>query len=237
MPSEPLRIIVAGAAGRMGSRVAALAMADPRFHVVARVFHHTPLDGRGPVMISARQVAEKLEHADVIVDFSSPSSSLAFAAAAASRRKGVVIGTTGWKPAQLERLRALSKKAPVFLAPNFSPAVAVLAGLAAQASRLLPGFEAGILEIHHSRKKDAPSGTALRLAGALARGRVATVSQRLGDVVGEHTVTLAGPAERLELKHIADSRDVFASGALQAALWLKPKKRGLYGMQDLLGLP
>jgi len=241
MAAEPLRLIVAGAAGRMGSRVAALASADPRFHVVARVFHQTPLENRGPAPITLQQVPERLSHADAVVDFSAPSSSVALAQACAQARKPVVIGTTGWKQADLARLKAVARKTAVFLAPNFSPAVSVFFHIAAQAARLLPGYEAGISEIHHSRKKDSPSGTALKLAEAVRAGRrnenpVPTASQRLGDVIGEHTLTLAGPFERLELTHRAHSRDVFARGALEAALWLRSRRVGLYGMPDLLGL-
>jgi 4-hydroxy-tetrahydrodipicolinate reductase len=118
--------------------------------------------------------------------------------------------------------------------------VALLTRLAAEAARGLPGYDAGIVETHHKAKKDAPSGTALRLAqavrdGAGAGAAVATASLRLGDVVGEHALTFAGPFERLTLSHSAESRDVFARGALDAALWLRRRKTGLYDMLDLLG--
>jgi 4-hydroxy-tetrahydrodipicolinate reductase len=119
--------------------------------------------------------------------------------------------------------------------------VAVLAHLAAEAARLAPGYDAALIDVHHSAKRDAPSGTALRLARAVRDGRgedapVPTASVRIGGVVGDHTVIFAGPDERLELTHRAESRDLFARGALDAALWAAKKKPGLYGMNDLLGL-
>ncbi len=156
---------------------------------------------------------------------------------AAAARRAAVVGTTGFNQVQLAQIRAASRRIPVFLSPNFSPGVHALGLLLQAAASLLADFEAGISETHHSRKKDAPSGTALRLARVIMEARrggaPAIVSQRLGDVVGEHTVTFAGPFERLELTHRAHSRDVFAQGALRAALWVGGRKPGLYDMPDL----
>jgi 4-hydroxy-tetrahydrodipicolinate reductase len=115
----------------------------------------------------------------------------------------------------------------------------LMLSLARQAARALKDYDAGILEIHHTRKKDSPSGTALRLAEAVRQGRPGDVqisAQRLGDVVGEHALIFAGPDERLSLSHSAQSRDVFARGALDAAAWVARKKPGLYDMLDLMGL-
>ena len=225
----PFRIVVCGASGRMGARVAALAAEDARFALAGCV-------GRG----NASDLPGLLASADALVDFSSPAASLSFAAAAASARRAAVIGTTGFSKAQLARLKALSKRAPILVSPNFSPGVNLLFRLAAEAARRLPGHDARIVESHHKAKKDAPSGTALRLARAVSEARggaaVPAVSLRLGDVVGEHTLTLAGPFERLELTHRAHSRDLFARGALDAALWLKGHRPGLYDMGDALGL-
>lgn len=239
--AAPLRVIIAGASGRMGLRVAALASGDARFQVMGRVRHKTPLDGFGPPAIEPGELRARLSEADALIDFSAPEASVAFARAAAQARKAAIIGATGFSQAQLAHLKAAARKTAVFLAPNFSPAVAVLFHLAKEAACLLPGFEAGIAEIHHRAKKDAPSGTAFLLAAAVRRGRkveaeIPAVSQRLGDVIGEHTLTLAGPNERLELTHRAHSRDVFARGALEAALWLRAKRPGLYGMTNLMGL-
>jgi 4-hydroxy-tetrahydrodipicolinate reductase len=214
----------------MGSQVAALADADPRFVVAGRLERRT----------SDAQLAAALKDADAAVDFSTPEASLRFSAAAAKAGRALIVGTTGFSPAQRARLEKSALRVPLFVAPNFSLGVNLLYRLAAQAARALKGYEAGIFELHHSAKRDAPSGTALSLAAAVeqARGdgrRVPAVSQRLGDAVGEHTLTLAGPFERLELTHRAHSRALFARGALEAALWVARKKPGLYGMDDLLG--
>jgi 4-hydroxy-tetrahydrodipicolinate reductase len=231
MSSKPLRLVVTGASGRMGTRVAALARKDRRLRVAARVSR-----AAGKQTIAPAELSLALKAADAIVDFSSPAASISFAADAARARKPIVIGTTGWTSAQRARLRSLSKKTAIFLAPNFSVGVAVLCRVAREAARLLPGYSASIVETHHARKKDKPSGTALRVAEALERGRIPIKSRRIGDVIGDHALTLAGPFERLELAHSARSRDLFAKGALEAALWLRGRRPGLYGMDDMLGL-
>lgn len=227
---QPLRIVVCAPKGRMGSQVADLAEGDPRFVVAARA-------GRE---LSGEALLEALKDSDAAVDFSTPEAGVAFAAAAARAGCAFVCGTTGFTPSQRARLKAAARKVPVFLAPNFSIGVAVLYRAAALAARALKGYDAGIVETHHAAKRDAPSGTALRLAEAVKEARgdgreVPAVSQRLGTVIGEHTLTLAGPFERLELTHRAQSRALFAGGALEAALWLRGRKPGLYGMEDLVG--
>jgi 4-hydroxy-tetrahydrodipicolinate reductase len=227
-----LRLVVTGAAGRMGRRVAALAAEDARFQVAALVDR-----GEGPGLSKPESLPEALAQADVLVDFSAPESAVRFAGLAAAARKPAVIGTTGFSSVQLAQLKAASRRIPVFLSPNFSPGVHALGILLRTAAALLKDYEVSISETHHSRKKDAPSGTALRLARIIMEARrgsePAVVSQRVGDVVGDHTVTLAGPCERLELTHRAQSRDVFVQGALRAALWVSGKKPGLYDMPDL----
>lgn len=217
-----VRIVVTGATGRMGSLVAALAAKDERFEIAAAVSRQGP------------DIEDSLAQADVVVDFSAPEPAVAYVKAAAAAGKAVVVGTTGFTPAQKAAVAAAAKRAAVFMAPNFSAGAAVLCRLAAEAARLLPDWERALSETHHSKKKDAPSGTALRVAEAA--GGAATVSLRVGDVVGDHTLILAGPYERLELTHRAHDRAVFAKGALEAARWLRGKKPGLYGMNDLLGL-
>jgi 4-hydroxy-tetrahydrodipicolinate reductase len=228
-----LRLVVTGAAGRMGRRVAALAGEDGRFKVAALVDR-----GEGPGLSKPESLPELLASADVLVDFSAAESAVRFAGLAAAARKPSVIGATGFNSVQLAQLRAASRRIPIFLSPNFSPGVHALGVLLRTAAALLADFEVSISETHHSRKKDAPSGTALRLARIIMEARRGTepaiVSQRVGDVVGDHTVTFAGPCERLELTHRAQSRDVFAQGALRAALWVFGRKPGLYDMPDLL---
>jgi 4-hydroxy-tetrahydrodipicolinate reductase len=226
----PLKIAVCGAAGRTGSRAAALASADPRFHLVARVDRSR-----------AAEFEEEAGSVQVAVDFSSPDSCVRFAAACAAAKTAFVTGTTGLSVVQRAQLAAAAKKIPVFAAPNFSRGVVLMTFLAAEAAKRLPDYDAAIVETHHKGKKDAPSGTALRLEQAVREARgsdapVPTFSLRLGDVAGDHELSFAGPFELLKLSHRAQSRDAFALGALEAALWTAKKKPGLYDMNDLLRL-
>jgi 4-hydroxy-tetrahydrodipicolinate reductase len=228
--ATPLKIAVCGASGRTGSRIAALAAVDPRFHLLARV-------GRA----QAAEFEDEAGACGAVIDFTTPDSCVRFAAACGRNKVPFVTGTTGLSVVQRAQVAAASRKTAVFMAPNFSRGVTMLLHLAAEAARRLPDYDAAIVETHHKAKKDAPSGTALRLAQAVAEGRrsdaaVPTSSLRVGGVVGDHTLTLAGPFERLTLAHAADSRDAFALGALEAALWTARKKPGLYDMLDLMGL-
>ncbi len=227
---QPLKIAVIGATGRTGSRVAALAATDPRFQLVARVDR-----------ARAEEFEDEAGAVRVAVDFTTPESCVRFAAACARRKTAFVTGTTGLTVVQRAQLAAAAKKVPVFAAPNFSRGMTLTLHLAAEAARRLPGYDAAIVETHHKGKKDAPSGTALRLAQAVREGRaddaaVPTASLRLADVVGEHALTFAGFDESLTLAHRAESRDAFARGALEAALWTVGKKPGLYDMLDMMGL-
>jgi 4-hydroxy-tetrahydrodipicolinate reductase len=228
--TTPLKIAVCGATGRTGSRVAALASTDMRFHLAARV--------------DRARSAEFEDEAGAFaaaIDFSVPEAAVHYAAACARAKIAFVTGTTGLNDVQRAQLAAAAKKIPVFSAPNFSRGVTLMTWLAAETARRLPGYDAAIVETHHKGKKDAPSGTALRLAQAVREGRgtdekVETLSLRISDVVGDHELVFAGPFERLTLEHHAESRDVFAAGALEAALWVVKKKPGLYDMHDMLGL-
>lgn len=220
---SPLRVLISGSGGRMGRAVAAAAVGDKRLKVVGGVGRAT----------TSAQLALGLAGADVLVDFSLPAPALAFAKAAAKARRAVVSGTTGFSAAQEKTLRSLSKVVPVFWSPNMSPGMNLLFELAARAAAALPAYDAAVLDVHHAAKKDAPSGTAKRLQAALGRPSTA-VSLRVGDVAGDHVLTLAGPGERLELSHRAHSREVFARGALRAALWVAKRRPGFYSMTDLL---
>jgi len=238
--AAPLRLVVCGASGRMGARVAALAAGDPRFRVAAVVRHLRPAASPGAATLAASELSARVGDADVLVDFSVPEASARFAAAAASTRRPIVIGTTGFTPAQRKALDAAARRTAVFVSPNFSPGMSLVFALARRAARALPGFDAWISETHHAAKRDSPSGTALRLAEAVKASRpgrtVGVSSARAGDIVGEHTLLLAGPFERVEITHRAHSRDAFARGALEAALWVRGRRPGLYSMDDLLGV-
>lgn len=228
--ASPLKIAVCGASGRTGSRAAALAAVDPRFHLLARV-------GRA----QAESFEDEVAACGAVVDFTTPDACVKFAAACGRAKVPFVTGTTGLSVVQRAQVAAAARKTAVFMAPNFSRGVTMLLHLAEAASRRLADYDAAIVETHHKGKKDSPSGTALRLAQAVNEGRggdgiVQTVSLRVGGVVGDHDLTLAGPFERLTLSHLAESRDAFALGALEAALWTARKKPGLYDMLDLMGL-
>ena len=197
---------------------------------------------------------------DVALDFTVPAASVAHAALAAERGRAIVVGTTGLDAAQEKTIVEAAKRAAVVRAANMSLGVNLLLGLVEQAAqRLGPDWDIEVLEMHHRHKVDAPSGTALALGQAAAAGRkvaLADVSQRVrdghtgarragdigfatlrgGDVAGEHTVMFAAPGERIELTHRAGSRQIFARGALRAALWAARQKPGLYSMKDVLGL-
>jgi 4-hydroxy-tetrahydrodipicolinate reductase len=195
-----------------------------------------------------------------VLDFTSPASTLAFAALSAQARIVHVIGTTGLSAADEAKIEAAARHATIVKAGNMSQGVNLLAVLTAEVARALgPEFDIEILEMHHRHKRDAPSGTSLMLGRAAAGGREVSLQERGvkvrdgdvgprregdigfaalrgGDVVGEHRVIFAGPGERIELAHIATDRGIFARGAVKAALWARGKDPGLYSMRDVLGL-
>lgn len=164
------------------------------------------------------------------------------AALARGARCALLVGTTGLSERTIAELRETAAVCPVLLAPNTSLGVAVAAKIISElACALGPGFECSIVEAHHNRKKDAPSGTAIRLAGAVrSAGHELrddqVVSIRGGDVIGEHTVRFAGPGEYIELTHRATTRDLFALGAIRAAKWLSQRGPGWYAIEDTLGI-
>ncbi len=244
--SKVLGVVVCGALGRMGAQVARKIVSDGRFRLSGaidrRVCKSAPESGGSSFgCLSPWSFGELLQNADIAVDFTAPEASVQFAAAAAVLKKPIVIGTTGFSPEQINAIKKSSMYCPVFISPNMSPAVNLMFYLAELAAGRLEGFDAHIIEVHHKMKKDAPSGTAKRLAQAVSRGekngfQPAVSSLRMGDITGEHTVLYAGPFERLEITHRAHSREVFAEGALEAALWLAGKKTGIYDYMDILKL-
>lgn len=242
-------IIVFGANGRIGARLCALAASDPDLTLHAAVVRSASARTGRALGDDAAQCHQPVAPADVrpganvIIDFSSPTGTQAAAELAARLKIALLVGTTGLSDAAQTSLRGLSHQVPVLLAPNTSLGVAVLADAAARVTRLLgPAFSASIVEAHHAMKKDAPSGTATRLAHAVrsAGGTLAAdqvVAIRGGDVVGEHTIRFAGPGEYLELTHKATSRDLFVLGALRAAKWLALRSApGWYSMENVLAM-
>ncbi len=228
MKESHMRVLLVGAKGRMGRTIVDLAMAERNIEVVAQCDLG---DAIAPAMANA-DVTIDFSHADVIEEI---------CRAATEHRKPLVIGTTGHSQAQRELIQKTARSMPVVLASNFSVGVNALFALTRRAGEILREFDVSIVETHHKTKKDAPSGTAKTLA-QIAKGtrkvdkEIPIESVREGEVVGEHSVTFAGRGERLELTHRAESREIFARGALRAAEWVVGKPAGLYSMQDVLGL-
>jgi 4-hydroxy-tetrahydrodipicolinate reductase len=203
-------------------------------------------------------LAEVIDKGDVIIDFTEPKSSIAHLKVAEEHKKAIVIGTTGFSDADLARIRETRDTRVVF-SPNMSMGMNLMFDLVERAARILKdNFDIEILEMHHKWKKDAPSGTALRIKdiieqadkaraweevygrqgviGERKKDELAVLALRGGDIVGEHTVFFAGVGERLEITHRAYSRENFARGALIAARWLVKQGNGVYSMKDVLGL-
>ena len=229
MNSSPVRVLLIGAAGRMGKTITELANGDPKIDIMARCDLGDPIE---PAM----------RNCDVAIDFSHAGAITEICAAALQHRKPLVIGTTGHSTEQRGTIEETAQSLPIVFASNFSVGVNVLFWLTCKAAEQLGGdFDVAIVETHHKMKKDAPSGTAKTLAEVLketkkTKREIPIQSIREGDVVGEHTINFSGPAERLELTHRAASREIFARGALRAAEWIISQSPGLYSMQDVLGL-
>ena len=267
-----IKVIVTGAAGRMGQRlVAAVAGGgDTRLVGATERTGHAAL-GKDAGILAGVGELKVLIHEDlsallnstkpeVVIDFTSPAAGLKHAEICAQAKAAMVIGTTGFSETERARLRDLARPIPILLAPNMSVGVNLMFHLCRVAASVLgEGFDLEVIEAHHRLKKDAPSGTAVRLGEVLAEARgwklpevgrthrqgmigerpdreIGLQTVRAGDIVGEHTVLFAGTGERLEIIHRATSRDTFARGAVRAARWVKDQAPGLYSMQDLLGL-
>lgn len=247
-------LAVAGCAGRMGRSIAQCALADQSFQLAgAWEREGSEVTGKDygivlglpkPLGLTVSAGAAKaFESAEVAIDFTAPAATVEHVGIAAELRKAIVIGTTGFDDTQLEQIRLAATKIPVLLSPNMSLGVNLLFELArVAAERLGLDYDVEVVESHHHHKKDAPSGTAKRLlevleqARGVARGSIPAHAIRAGDIVGDHTVLLAGPKERLELTHRAHAREVFAEGALKAAAFCVKQPPGLYDMADVLNL-
>jgi 4-hydroxy-tetrahydrodipicolinate reductase len=223
----PVRVLLVGAAGRMGKTVLDLAQSDPEIEIAAQCDMGDAIE---PAM----------KNCDVAIDFSQADSIDEICRAALQHGKPLVIGTTGHSQQQRETIESTAHSIPIVLASNFSVGVNVLFWLTQKAAEFLgTDFDPEIVETHHKMKKDAPSGTAKTLAEILKSVRNSEIpiqSIREGDVVGEHTVIFSGPGDSLKLTHRAKNRGIFAGGALRAAKWIINKPPKLYSMQNVLGL-
>lgn len=247
------KILVMGICGKMGSRIAALAKEDPGIEMVGGT------ELKGSPSIYGSQIVDDLnkviDKADVLIDFTTIPSTLNNLKIAEKAKKAMIIGTTGFKDEELAVIKNASKNIPIVLSSNMSIGVNLLFKLVKEIAQVVPHYDIEIIEAHHNQKKDAPSGTAVKLAqeinsvldnklkkvagrdgicGPRKKNEIGILSVRAGDIVGDHTIMYAGPGERIELTHRAHSRDIFASGALVAAKWIAGKKPGLYSMQDVL---
>ncbi len=256
-------LCVLGPSGRMGHQVCSLALESDVFRVVSAVDRSGAAAVGSQVLGSSIQIGDSLQTAlapaQVYIDFTSPEATAEAAYAAIEHKTAAVVGTTGLDEATQIALDNLAKVAPVFVAANFSPGVALLLHLAEiAASALGANYDLEVVEMHHRNKIDAPSGTALALGQALATGRgldfqkartssrdgqvgprsqdeIGMFAVRGGDIIGEHTALLVGDDERIEIAHKAQKRSVFAAGALRAAAWVANQPPGRYTMSDLLG--
>jgi 4-hydroxy-tetrahydrodipicolinate reductase len=265
-----LNILVSGAAGKMGTRIISLASGNKQFNIIGALEHrdHDKIGkdigevagtGKTGILISSNlnSVNEKIE---VIIDFSSPKASSSLSKTAAEKGIAVVIGTTGLEKDDIEVIKSSSVSIPCVFAPNMSVGVNLLLKVLADIAKVTGNdYDVEIVEAHHKLKKDAPSGTAMKMANVLAsalnrnldesavytrkgnigertKNEIGIQTIRAGDIVGEHTVLFGGLGERIEITHRASSRDTFARGALKAALWVSQQPPGLYDMQDVLGL-
>jgi 4-hydroxy-tetrahydrodipicolinate reductase len=227
MKKSAVRVVLIGAAGRMGKTVREVAQNDPEIQIAG-------------LCDLGDSIELAMKNCEVAIDFSQADSIDEIGRAASQHGKSLVIGTTGHSQQQRKTIEETAHSVPIVLASNFSVGVNVLFWLAQKATELLGSdFNPEIVETHHKLKKDAPSGTAKTLAELLKAVRnseipIQSISE--GDVVGEHTVIFGGPEERLELTHRAANRGIFALGALRAAKWIVNKRAGLYSMQNVLGL-
>lgn len=218
-----LKIIVCGSTGKYGQKVLELARAMTDVTVVGEVHQGAPIE-------------KCIAPGTVVVDFSAPDASSHNAQICAQHGVPIVIATTGLTELQHAEIQKAAKKCAVVFTPNTSLGVNMLLKWMAQAAAVLgPDYKADMVDIHHTRKKDAPSGTALRLAKAFGR-EMPIESIREGDVVGIHTITFTGPFEKITVRHEALDPKLFAQGALNAARWVATQKPGLYDMQDVLKL-
>ena len=234
-----IKLGVSGVGGRMGRRIIELVKGDKDFELMLALEKRgNPIVGREISAIKVSVSADGIFLVDVLVDFTIPEASMENLDYILKYKKPLVLGTTGFNDEQLNKIKEAAKAVPIVFSPNMSIGVNLLFGLVGDiAQKLGTAYDIEIVEAHHKAKKDAPSGTARKLAQVIAdaTGRNITVHAiRAGDIVGDHTLIYAGGQERIEIKHQAHSRDVFALGGLRAAKWIVNKPAGLYSMQDVL---
>ncbi|HAV42555.1 TPA: 4-hydroxy-tetrahydrodipicolinate reductase [bacterium] len=267
-----IKVIISGTAGRMGSKITKFILQDPEIELVGAIeCAGHPSNGcdaaqlvgekvRGITLMSDEHLEDLLDEADILIEFTNPEATLSHLKTCFAKGKGMVIGTTGFNDEQLLKIKEASLFIPILISPNMSLGVNLLFDLAPKIAQMLgEGYDIEIIEAHHHHKKDAPSGTAIRLGELIATsldrelkdiavyGRQGLIGERnkqeigfstirAGDIVGEHTVLFCTEGERIELTHRAHSRDTFVRGAIQAAKFLSTKAPGYYSMTDVLSI-
>ncbi|MDR3306478.1 MAG: 4-hydroxy-tetrahydrodipicolinate reductase [Endomicrobium sp.] len=256
-----MKLAICGAAGRMGRAIIAIAKEDSEIQISGALeYEGSKAIGAGsPIISSDNDLENILKNADALIDFTNPESALKNLELAVKQKVPIVIGTTGFSEEQKKKISEAARVIPIVFSPNMSVGVNVLFKLVEEAAKKMSDYDIEIVELHHNKKKDSPSGTAAKLAEVAAssvgrdinevgvygrrcavsarkKDEIGVLSVRAGDIVGDHTVYFAGPGERIELTHRAHSRDTFAAGAVRAAKWVVGKKPQLYDMSDVLSL-
>ncbi len=234
-----IKLAVCGAAGRMGSRIIALAKLDKAISVNLAL--ERPNFSKEAVQVEGIRITDeidKLSDVDCVIDFSQPGATLEHLKKCVSFKKPMVIGTTGFSEQEVGLIKEASKTIPIVFSPNMSIGVNVVFKVLKDLASTLKGYQIKIIEAHHTHKKDAPSGTAKKIAQIIENASGSKVSGiesiREGEIVGDHEIIFDAEFDTITLKHSAKSRDIFASGALAAAKWVINKKKGLFSMEDCI---
>ncbi len=265
-----IKVIVSGAAGRMGCRLVSLirdstaltlvgALEGKGHHALGEDAGETAGSGRAGVPITDN-LPVLIERGEVVIDFSAPEATLEHLRMMAQHQRAMVIGTTGFSASDVDELKSLARQVPCVFSPNMSIGINLIYKVISEMAKTLgDDYDIEVIEAHHRLKKDAPSGTALKIAEVLAhavnrdlnqvgvyarkgligertKGEIGIQTIRAGDIVGDHTILFGGMGERIEVTHRAGSRDTFARGALRAARWVVRMPPGLYDMMDVLSL-
>ncbi|MDD5006017.1 MAG: 4-hydroxy-tetrahydrodipicolinate reductase [Candidatus Omnitrophica bacterium] len=235
-----IKLAISGSRGKMGQRIINVAQADKDFKIV------TLLERKGHIDIGIKvngakvtDDIEEIKNSDVLVEFTTPEATMEHLKICLKYKKPMVIGTTGLSPEQKKDIESASKEIAIVLSPNMSLGVNLLFKLIEEAAnKLSKDYRVGITEAHHAHKKDAPSGTAKKIADIIEEARKEQVkdikSIREGEIVGDHEVVFESQFDTIKISHFAKTRDIFAKGALSAAKWVIHKKKGLFSTQDIL---
>jgi len=261
MANEVIKIALTGASGRMGHEIIDAALSDPLFKIVA-LYENANSKTIGEIIDGIEiksMISDCIKEADVLIDFTTPLSTIKNIETCVKYKKPIVIGTTGMKEDFYLQAKALSEEIPILVSSNMSIGINVMNQIVKEATKYLSDYDIEIVEAHHNKKIDAPSGTALLLAeqilsvrggslkeniilnrfkenSARERGKIGISSIRAGNIVGDHDVYFAGNNELIKISHSAGSRKIFALGALRAAKFLVGQKKGFFSMKEVLGL-